>query len=131
MRKNKKRYTRNLGLRTMFLVLVFGIVGTSLGCGFVHMRTRRVTNGDQKRALEREIVSLEKEITTLESRVAQATDREALVRTLGAVARGLREHFSRRSECRGLVSRLDELGLLADADGRPPRPLPGRGSGPV
>lgn len=78
-KKNRKRYTRNPGLRSILLVLVFGCVATSLGCGFVHMRTRRVTNGDQKRALEREIVSLEKEVDTLELRVAKATDREALM----------------------------------------------------
>ncbi len=77
-KKNRKRYTRNPGLRSILLVLVVGIVATSLGCGFVHMRTRRVTNGDQKRALEREIVSLQKDVDTLELRIAQATDRDAL-----------------------------------------------------
>ncbi len=82
MKKNRKRYTRNLGVRTIFLVLVFGIIGTALGCGFVHLRTSRVTNGDQKRMLEREIVSLQKEIDTLELHVAQATDREALLMRL-------------------------------------------------
>jgi hypothetical protein len=82
MKKNRKRYTRNLELRTILLVLVFGIIGTSLGCGFVHLRTSRVTNGDQKRALEREILSLGKEIDTLALHVAQATDREALLMRL-------------------------------------------------
>jgi len=81
-RKNTKRYTRGVGVRAMLLVLFTGLIATSLGCGFVHMRIRRVTTGDQKRGLEREIASLEREIDTLELRFAQATDREALMMRL-------------------------------------------------
>lgn len=66
----------------MLTLVIVCVVGGVLGCGFVHVRTRGVTNGDLKRGLEREIVSLEKEIDTLELRVAQATDRETLMMRL-------------------------------------------------
>jgi len=82
--------------------------------------------------LERETSRLEADREAGAPRLLHlATNREVLVRRLGVVARGLREHFSRRSECRDLVCRLDELELLSDGDGRPPRPMPARGSGPV
>ena len=93
----------------------------------IEARTERL-----REQLERETSRLEADREAGAPRLLRlATDREARVRTLGVAARGLREHFSRRSECRGLVSRLDELGLLTDGEGRPARPLPGRGSGHV
>ena len=46
--------------------------------------------------------------------LALAREREELVRSLSDTARSLREHFSRRPECRSLLVQLD---LLSGADG--------------
>ena len=97
MNQTKARYNRSFRFASFVRVAVFGAILTAIGCGFVHVKTQRVTKGNSKGDLERQIDTLRKEIRALEAQMGAAVEREAIRRRLlvqGTELVGIEHHLT-------------------------------------